>query len=54
MRFIATEGQRSDYTQAVALLEGFTATAVLADRGYDGQELIDALYAIGAEGGYST
>lgn len=48
LRLIATAGQRSDITQAVALLEGFKASYVLADKGYDGQLVIDAVHNSGA------
>jgi hypothetical protein len=35
LRFIVTGGERHDCTQAQALLDGFHAQAVLADKGYD-------------------
>ena len=40
LRFIVTGGERHDFTQAQALLGGFQAQAVLADKGYDADELI--------------
>ena len=40
LRFIVTGGQRHDSTQARALLTGFTAGYVIADKGYDSQALI--------------
>ncbi len=38
-----TEGQRHDYTVAQTLIEGVTEANVLADRGYDGDELLASL-----------
>jgi transposase len=49
LRFILTGGERSDYTQAKALLENFTAQAVLADRGYDADYIIETVQAMGGE-----
>ncbi len=43
LRLIATGGHRNDITQAEALLEGFEADYVLADKGYDGKVAIDAV-----------
>jgi hypothetical protein len=40
---LLTGGQRADSTQAIALLEGFAFDAVLADRGYDTDKLLDFL-----------
>lgn len=48
MRFILTEGQASDYTQALALLKNMKAEAVLADKGYDADYVIDAAHMMGA------
>ena len=48
LRFIVTEGQRHDSTQARALLTGFTAAYVLADKGYDSQALIEYIEGQGA------
>jgi putative transposase len=42
-------GQRADITQAVDLLTGYETDAVLADRGYDANELIDWLEASNTE-----
>ena len=36
-------GQRADITQAKALLTDYETTAVLADRGYDADLLVDSL-----------
>ncbi len=48
LRFILTEGQASDYTQALALLEDMKAEAVLADRGYDADYIVEAAQNMGA------
>ena len=48
LRFIVTGGQRHDSTQARALLRGFTATSVIADKGYDSQALIEYIEGQGA------
>jgi transposase len=39
LRFILTAGQRHDCLSAKALLEGFDAEAVLADKAYDNNDL---------------
>lgn len=39
LRFILTAGQRHDSLAAKALLDGFKAEAVLADKAYDNNEL---------------
>lgn len=44
-----TGGEDSDYTQALALLEGLKAKAILADKGYDADYVFDVAQAIGAE-----
>ncbi len=43
-----TGGERHDSTQAQALLEGFHAHAVLADKGYDPDELVHWIQQTGA------
>ncbi|HSL04148.1 MAG TPA: IS5 family transposase [Nitrospiraceae bacterium] len=48
LRFIVTGGERHDCTQAQALLEGFHAQAVLADKGYDADELVTWIQQTGA------
>jgi len=45
---ILTAGQASEYGQANALIEGFTASYVLADRGYDSDVFIEAITHTGA------
>jgi transposase len=39
LKFIITEGQRNDITQADALISGITNANVLADKGYDADHL---------------
>ena len=41
LRVVVTEGARADCKEACALIEGLSAEAFLADRGYDSNELID-------------
>lgn len=48
LRFILTGGQRNDCTQAEALLDGFKADYVLADKGYDSDEIIQIILQKGA------
>lgn len=43
LRIILSVGQRADITQAEALLTGYETDAVLADRGYDANDLIEWL-----------
>jgi transposase len=49
MKFILTGGQEADCLQALPLLEGETAEAVLADKGYDAAYIVDGIAAMGAE-----
>lgn len=49
LRFILTAGQQHDSRQATALLDGWTFTRVIADRGYAGQAVINVVLAQGAE-----
>jgi transposase len=49
VRFILSGGQASDYTQALPLIEGFEVQAVLADKGYDSDEIVDCIAARGAQ-----
>lgn len=41
LRLLLTSGQRGDATQALPLLQGFDFTAVIADRGYDADDILD-------------
>ena len=45
LRIILTVGQRADITQAEALLADYLTGAVLADRGYDADALLNFLQA---------
>ena len=49
VRVVVTAGTTADCTQAVALIDGITAQFLLADRGYDSDEIIDKATAIGCE-----
>ncbi|MBL0010249.1 MAG: IS5 family transposase [Nitrosomonas sp.] len=48
VRLRLTEGQASEYGQANALIEQIHADYILADKGYDGDELINNIEASGA------
>ena len=41
LRVIITEGTTADCTQAAALIEGFTAEQLLADKGYDSDTIVE-------------
>ena len=49
LRFRLTAGQRHDTLTAKALLDGFQAKAVLADRAYDNNDLRQTIAESGAE-----
>lgn len=49
LRFRLDAGQRHDNLAAKALLEGFDAEAVLADKAYDNNDLRQAIANMGAE-----
>jgi transposase len=49
VRFFITAGQRSDYVKALALIEGKKTRALIADKGYDANYMVEAANAIGAE-----
>ena len=49
VRVAVTAGTTADCTQAVALTDGITAQCLLADRGYDSNELIDKATETGCE-----
>jgi len=48
LRFILTPGQRSDFVAAPELLKGYSPQAVLADKGYDADYLIEQIQLQGA------
>ncbi len=41
VRVVVTEGTTADCTQASLLIEGLTAEYLLADKGYDSNEIIE-------------
>lgn len=49
IRLIGTPGQRNDIALAQDLIEGIQADALLADKGYDANHLVDAIEERGAE-----
>jgi transposase len=42
VRVVITEGTRADCQKAERLIDGFEAEALIADKGYDAQEVLDA------------
>ena len=48
LRLLLTEGQASEYGQAEALIDGFQADYVLADKGYDSDHFVGAILENGA------
>ena len=53
LRLIGTPGQRNNITRAEALLEGFEADYVLADKGYDGKTAVAAAAKAGGHTGHT-
>ncbi len=49
IRFSLTAGQVSDYKEALSLIDGFKTSAVLADKGYDADYVIEAAVQCGAQ-----
>jgi transposase len=49
MRFAITGGEAADITQAQGLLAGVSPGAVIADRGYDSDELVGFIRSAGAK-----
>ena len=49
IRFMLTGGQRSDYVKALELIEGKTMNALIADKGYDANYMVEAAAAVGAD-----
>ena len=49
VRVIVTEGTTADCTKAGELIAGFDADYLLADRGYDSNEIIDSANELGME-----
>jgi transposase len=48
LRFILTGGQVHDVTQASALMGGWQPSHVIADKGYDSQDVVDGIEQAGA------
>jgi putative transposase len=48
LRLLLTPGQRNDLTQAEELLDRYEADAVVADKGYDADWLVERIVAAGA------
>ena len=48
VRLLLTAGQASEYGQANALIEGFDADFVFADKGYDANSFVERIEAMGA------
>ena len=48
VRLLLTAGQVSEHTQAEALIAGFSAGFVLADKGYDSDAFVEAIKGSGA------
>ena len=49
LRVAVTEGTRADCKEACALIDGLGAEALLADRRYDSNELIDKVVKSGCQ-----
>jgi transposase len=49
VRVVLTPGQAADVNQAEGLMEGIPAQVVIGDKGYDSDELVEAIQAKGAE-----
>jgi transposase len=49
LRLLLTAGQRHDSPQAARLIENFEPLALIADKGYDSDELIESVMACGIE-----
>lgn len=49
LRFFVTAGQRSDYVKALDLINDKKMEALIADKGYDADYMIEAAQAINAE-----
>ena len=49
MNFLLTPGQTQDITQAAPVLEGLAAEQVIADKGYDGDKVLQTIRDQGAQ-----
>ena len=54
MRFSLTGGQKADVSQAIPLLTGLEAGAVIADKGYESNRLLDFVRASGSRGRHTA
>ncbi len=48
MRLLLTAGQDSEYGQANALIDGYDADYIVADKGYDSNDFVETIEASGA------
>ena len=49
IRLILTQGQTSEHQQSHALIAGFQAEFILADKGYDSDEFVKRIIASGGQ-----
>lgn len=49
VRFFITRGQQSDFTKGVDLIDGFSASYVVGDKGYDADYIVEAIESEGGE-----
>ena len=49
LRFFITAGQRSDYVKALELIEDQNMDALIADKGYDADYMVEATLNVGGE-----
>jgi transposase len=49
VKFLLTPGQTHDITQAASLLEGLAAEQVIADKGYDGDKVLQVVHDQGGQ-----
>jgi len=49
VKFLLTPGQTHDITQAAPLLEGLAAEQVIADKGYDGDKVLQIVHDQGGQ-----
>jgi transposase len=49
VRFVLTGGETSDFKCALTLLDGLKAQAVMADKGYDADYIVQAALKMGAD-----
>lgn len=49
VRFFVTRGQASDFTKGVDLIDGFSASYVVGDKGYDSNAIVESIEREGGE-----